>query len=110
MDKPEPAWGVYLLRCGDGSYYCGATSDRHRRLTEHQTGAGARYTRNRRPVELVYWEPATDRAAALVREAQIKKLSRIAKRALAEAAGDAAVEAGSSAMAEAAVDAATARK
>lgn len=90
MDRPQPSWGVYLLRCVDGSYYCGATSDRQRRLNEHQTGAGARYTRSRRPVELVYWEPLPDRASALVREAQIKRLPRNAKRALADAAGEAA--------------------
>ena len=84
MDKVDPAWGVYLLRCRDGSYYCGATSNRDRRLAEHQTGAGARYTRSRRPVELVYWEPAAGRAAALVREAQIKKLPRAGKLALAD--------------------------
>jgi putative endonuclease len=72
-------WQVYLLRCCDGSLYAGATVDIDRRLSAHQTGKGAAYTRSRRPVELVYAEPAGDRSAALRREAALKRLPRWAK-------------------------------
>ena len=69
-------WYVYMLRCGDGSLYTGSTTDVDRRLREHQSGTGARYTRSRPPVTLVYTEAAADRSAAQRREAAIKKLSR----------------------------------
>lgn len=69
-------WYVYMLRCGDGSLYTGSTTDVSRRLTQHQSGTGAKYTRSRLPVELVYTEEAADRSAAFRREAFIKKLSR----------------------------------
>lgn len=74
-----PPWQVYLLRCRDGSLYAGATVDIRRRLAAHQSGRGAAYTRSRRPVELVYAEPARDRSAALRREAALKRLPRLAK-------------------------------
>ncbi len=78
--KPSaPPWQVYLLRCRDGSLYAGATVDIDRRLLAHQSGKGAAYTRSRRPVELVYAEPADDRSAALRREAALKRLPRHAK-------------------------------
>jgi putative endonuclease len=70
---------VYLLRCRDGSLYAGATVDICRRLAAHQSGRGAAYTRSRRPVVLVYAEPARDRSAALRREAALKRLPRLAK-------------------------------
>ena len=54
---------VYLLRCGDGSLYTGCTNDLARRLRAHQSGRGAKYTRSRLPVELVYREEAADRSA-----------------------------------------------
>ena len=69
-------WYVYMLRCGDGSLYTGSTTDVDRRLREHQSGTGARYTRSRPPVTLAYVEEAPDRSAAQRREAAIKKLSR----------------------------------
>lgn len=72
-------WHVYFLRCRDGTLYAGATVDLARRLAAHQRGRGARYTRSRRPVELVYSEPAFDRSAALRREAALKRLTRRAK-------------------------------
>jgi len=78
-----PSWFVYLLRCADGTLYAGITTDLDRRLAAHNAGAGARYTRARRPVELIHAEPATDRAEASRREAAIKKLPRMAKLALA---------------------------
>ena len=67
---------VYILRCGDGTLYTGCTNDLDRRLRAHQAGRGAKYTRSRLPVELVYQEPAADRSAALRREASIKALTR----------------------------------
>jgi len=75
-------WLVYVLRCADGSLYTGATNDLPRRLAVHALGRGARYTRSRLPVALVYDEPARGRGAALRREAAIKRLARPAKLAL----------------------------
>ena len=75
-------WCVYLLRCRDGSLYAGATNDLARRLTVHARGAGARYTRSRLPVVLVWSARARDRSAALRREAALKRLSRAEKLAL----------------------------
>ena len=77
------AWYVYMLRCGDGSLYTGATDDVARRLAVHQRGKGGRYTRSHLPVSLAYWEELPDRSAALRREAEIKRLSRKEKLALA---------------------------
>lgn len=83
--RARPAgWTVYLVRCRDGSLYTGATNDLERRLDAHNRGKGAAYTRSRRPVELVYQEPAHDRSAALKREAALKKLDRRQKLALVE--------------------------
>jgi putative endonuclease len=76
-------WTIYLARCGDGTLYTGITTDRERRLAEHNAGAGAAYTRSRLPVTLVYWETVSDRSSALRREHQIKKLTRVEKEALA---------------------------
>lgn len=76
------AYTVYILRCGDGTLYTGCTNDLARRLRAHSTGRGAKYTRSRLPVELVYAEPASDRSQALRREAAIKALDRAGKLAL----------------------------
>ena len=73
---------VYILRCGDGTLYTGCTNDLPRRLQAHQSGRGAKYTRSRLPVELVYQEAVPDRSAALRREAAIKRLDRRRKLAL----------------------------
>lgn len=73
---------VYILRCADGTLYTGCTNDLSRRLAAHNAGKGAKYTRSRRPVELVYREEVPDKSAALRREAAIKGLSRIEKLAL----------------------------
>lgn len=73
---------VYILRCGDGTLYTGCTNDLARRLAAHSAGRGAKYTRARLPVALVYQEPAADRSQALRREAAIKALSRAQKLAL----------------------------
>ena len=77
------AYFVYMLRCGDGSLYTGSTNDVERRLKAHQSGRGAKYTRSRLPVELVYREEVQDRSAALRREAAIKRLRRAEKLTLA---------------------------
>ena len=76
---------VYLLRCSDGTLYTGYTDDVERRLAVHQSGKGAKYTRSRLPVELVYSEALPDKSAALRREAAIKKLPREKKLALVQA-------------------------
>lgn len=75
-------WYVYLLRCADGTLYAGCTIDPQRRLQQHNTGRGAKYTRSRRPVSLVYVEPAEDHSQALRREVALKRLSRREKLAL----------------------------
>lgn len=75
-------WLVYILRCKDGSFYTGITSDLAQRLQAHQDGTASRYTRSRLPVKLVYLESATNRSAATKRELQIKRLSRIQKESL----------------------------
>ena len=73
---------VYMLRCGDGSLYTGATTDIAHRLAMHRSGKGAKYTRSRLPVELAYQEETEDWSAALCREAAIKRLDRRRKLAL----------------------------
>ena len=72
MDK---SWFVYILRCGDGTFYTGMAADVLARLEQHRSGKGAKYTRGRGPLELVYTEECADRSTALKREAQIKKLT-----------------------------------
>ena len=73
---------VYILRCGDGTLYTGCTNDLPRRLAAHSSGRGAKYTRARLPVALVYQEDAADKSQALRREAAIKALTREQKLAL----------------------------
>ncbi len=73
---------VYMLRCRDGSYYTGWTTDVDRRFALHSEGKGAKYTRSRRPLELVYVETFDTEREARMREAAIKKLSREEKIAL----------------------------
>lgn len=73
------AWWVYLLRCADGTLYCGIALDVDARLAQHQEGKGAKYTRGRGPLELVYRETCGTKAEALRRERRIKRLSRTAK-------------------------------
>jgi putative endonuclease len=75
-------WHCYLLRCADGTLYCGITNDLEKRLNAHNAGEGAKYTRGRTPVKLVYRETCEDKSAALKRELQIKRLPREEKIAL----------------------------
>ena len=70
---------VYMLRCGDDTLYTGFTDNVERRLAVHQSGKGAKYTRSRQPLRLVYREEVEDKSAALKREAAIKKLTRTQK-------------------------------
>lgn len=82
-DEKKNGWVVYILRCADDSLYTGVTTSLARRLREHnETGAGARYTRARRPVQLVHAECAQNRSIACRREYQLKQLSRAEKEAL----------------------------
>jgi putative endonuclease len=78
------SWVCYLLRCADDTFYCGITNDLEKRLAAHNAGEGAKYTRGRLPVKVVYSESCADKSAALKRELQIKRLSRSAKQALGE--------------------------
>ncbi len=75
-------WIVYLLRCRDGSLYCGITNDLPKRLMAHAAGKASRYTRSRLPVRLAYQEPQPTKSQALKREAAIKRLPRARKLAL----------------------------
>lgn len=75
---------TYLLRCSDGSFYCGWTVDLQQRLTAHNRGRGARYTRARLPVALVYYEEFNSRSEAQLREQQLKRLNHGQKSRLAE--------------------------
>ena len=73
---------VYLLRCADGTLYCGWTTDPEARLKAHNSGRGAKYTRSRLPVKLVYIETFPDRRSALSREWHIKRMSHAEKEKL----------------------------
>ncbi len=75
-------WYVYLLRCKDDTLYCGITDDILRRIAAHNAGKGAKYTRGRGPVELVYQEELETYSDALRREYAIKQLTRQQKRKL----------------------------
>ena len=78
---------LYILRCGDGSLYTGITTDVERRLAVHRSGRGAKYTRGRGPLTVVYREECGDKSAALRRELAVKALTREEKLALIEGSG-----------------------
>lgn len=73
---------VYILRCADDTLYTGWTNHLDGRIRAHNAGRGAKYTKSRLPVTLVYTEPCANKSEALRREAQIKQLSRKEKQAL----------------------------
>ncbi len=77
-------WTVYIVRCADRSLYTGIAKNLAERICMHNAGRGAKYTRSRRPVELVFSESVDDRAMALRREIAIKRLAREAKQKLIE--------------------------
>lgn len=76
------AWYVYILRCGDGSLYTGIARDVEARLALHASGRGARYTRGRGPLTVVYVEAAASHGEALRREAAVRRLGRAGKEGL----------------------------
>ena len=73
---------AYIVKCSDGTYYTGYTNDLEKRLLAHNAGKGAKYTRNRRPVEMVYFEEYEDKSEAMKREYAIKRLTRKQKEKL----------------------------
>ncbi len=75
---------TYILRCGDGSLYTGWTNHLTKRVTDHNAGRGAKYTKAHLPVELVYYETFETKEEAMKRECAIKKLSRPQKERLIE--------------------------
>lgn len=75
----ESRWYVYILQCVDQSLYTGITNHLEQRLCAHNAGKGAKYTKGRGPVHLLYWEECEDKSAALRREAAIKRLKRAEK-------------------------------
>ena len=80
----DETWSVYILRCGDGSLYTGVAKDVQARLKMHRTGKGAKYTRGRSPLELLYTEVCENKSIALKRELSIKALPREEKMKLIE--------------------------
>ncbi|MFQ6124405.1 MAG: GIY-YIG nuclease family protein [Candidatus Heimdallarchaeota archaeon] len=80
--RSKKQYFTYILQCQDGSYYTGHTTNIDRRVQEHNSGIGGRYTRNRLPVKLVHIERHQTRKEAIQRELEIKKLSRSDKRKL----------------------------
>jgi putative endonuclease len=84
--RQKAPWFVYIVSCSDGTYYTGITTDIERRLREHnETRAGARYTRARRPVKLVYRESAASRSEAARRESRVRRIPAAEKREMAAA-------------------------
>lgn len=78
----ENNWELYILLCGDGTFYTGIARDAEKRLEMHRSGKGAKYTRGRMPLQMVYRETGLDHSQALRRELEIKKLTRAQKEAL----------------------------
>lgn len=81
--QDSEGWVCYLVECADGTLYCGITNRLEERVATHNAGEGAKYTRGRTPVRLMYAEACTDKSAALRRERAIKRLSRAEKLRLA---------------------------
>lgn len=73
---------TYILKCGDGSLYTGWTNDLEKRIAAHNAGKGAKYTKSRRPVKLVYYEAFETKEEAMQREYRIKRLPRAEKEKL----------------------------
>jgi len=78
----ETVWYLYILRCGDDSLYTGITTDVERRFAEHSAGKGAKYTRGRGPLKIVYREACGAHSQALKRELEIKAMTRVQKERL----------------------------
>ena len=75
-------WTVYILECSDGSYYTGITRNLSRRISQHQAGSAAKYTKGRTPIKLIYRESCADRSKATKREMEIKALKKVEKQRL----------------------------
>ncbi len=75
-------WTVYILKCADNTLYTGITNNLERRLQQHEEGQGAKYTRGRAPLKLLYTETCENRSLASKREWEVKRLSRAEKLAL----------------------------
>ena len=88
MSKKKNCY-TYILRCSDGTYYTGWTNDLEKRVASHNDGTGSKYTRARRPVELVYAESFETKQEAMRREGEIKQMRRAEKQKLIDAAGPA---------------------
>lgn len=83
MKPSEKSYTLYILKCSDDTYYTGIALDVEKRLSEHNSSEkGAKYTRHRRPVTLMYRELCSDKSSALKREQAIKRMKRSAKEAL----------------------------
>lgn len=89
QDTSDRAHHVYIVACEDGTYYTGYTTDVERRVAEHNEGTGAKYTRGRRPVELVHAETYASQSEAMQREYAIKQLRRAEKEQLIQNGNDA---------------------
>ncbi|GAB4275920.1 MAG: GIY-YIG nuclease family protein [Candidatus Rifleibacteriota bacterium] len=85
MKAETSVWYAYILRCSDNTLYTGITNDLQHRIEAHNSGTGAKYTRGRTPVQLVYSEKLSDRSSATIREREIKSLSRDEKLLLIQA-------------------------
>ena len=85
--KRKSPWTCYILECADGTLYCGITNDLDKRLAVHNAGEGAKYTRGRTPVRLVYREDCAGKSEALKREMTVKGLPRAKKLALINGCG-----------------------
>lgn len=79
----DSEWHLYILRCGDGTLYTGITTDVEKRLQQHRSGRGAKYTRGRSPLTLVYREVCGSHSDALKRECVVKGMTRLQKEKLA---------------------------
>ena len=75
----DNSWVVYLIRCSDRSLYCGISNNLHRRLIEHNSGKASKYTRSRRPVELIDFSPEISKSEALKLEHRVKKMPAVKK-------------------------------
>jgi putative endonuclease len=80
-EKSEP-WHLYILECADGTFYTGVAKDIHKRLDQHNSSKGAKYTRTRLPVKIVYHEMCASRSSALIRECVVKAFPREKKKKL----------------------------
>lgn len=82
MQNQDNIWYTYILLCADGSYYIGSTNNLEKRITTHNRGKGAKYTRSRLPIKLIFAEQCLDKSQSLKREIALKKLTHAQKKIL----------------------------